>query len=66
MKIRIPNTHCFYDTMNHQASCNLCCSNCLFRDFGCGASARNTRNRLARMSIIDLLECSIKELIKLL
>lgn len=66
MKIKIPNTNCIYNTITHQSSCNLCCSNCTFRHSGCDGVMRDKRNRLARTTVINLLENNIKELIKLL
>lgn len=69
MIIRIPRTDCFYDTTIHQACCNLGCLDCIFRELGCSGTQENLvnkRNILARMTVIDLLEKNIKELIKLL
>lgn len=69
MIIRIPRTDCFYDTMIHQAGCDLGCLDCIFRELGCSGIQENfvnIRNTLARMTIIDLLGKNIQELIKLL
>ena len=68
MIIKIPNTNCTYNTFYHQASCEQACLYCGFSKLGCSRIKFSTeqRNRLARMTVIDLLERNIQDLIKLL